>query len=189
MPLIGSGIVVDLNRSAKARATVRATSEHHIGAIAIAGRAHARAHVNVVVRGASGAVNRQEYLTCQPCRIDIATDQAATEVDCCGLVECGRYIRVLSVGRADAPKTAPAISAANEKVAITSNVECSPMGRVGKTERTLPGGPAVCGPVEQTRAANSGRAPRLIMETVSCAVGPIYREPLLIAAACKSVPL
>jgi len=63
------------------------------------------------------------------------------------------------------------------------------MGGVRKTERTLPGGSAIRGATEQPGGATGGRAPGLVMESVSGTVGPIYRKPFLIAATCEPVGL
>lgn len=189
MPLIGGRIVINPMRRAKGHSAVGAADEIDVGPVVIAGRAHARAHVNVVVSRAAGAVNRQEYLTCQSYGINIAAHQAAAEVDCCRLVERRRHIRVLRVGRADAPKAAPAISAANEKIAVGGNVQCSPMGRVRQTKRTLPGGSTVCGAIEQPASTGGSRAPSLVLEAVTGAVGLIDGKPFLVPCTRVSVRL
>jgi hypothetical protein len=59
-----NGIIVDPLWRAKAYSAVRAAREHDIRSGVEAGRSHSSQHVNIVVRRAAGAVNRQEYLPC-----------------------------------------------------------------------------------------------------------------------------
>ena len=64
MPLVRRGIVVDANRRAEADAAVRAARNLYIGAGAVVGRSDARQHIDVVIRGAAGAVDCQKDLAC-----------------------------------------------------------------------------------------------------------------------------
>jgi ABC-type protease/lipase transport system fused ATPase/permease subunit len=64
MPFVGRGIAIDANGRAKAHAAVGAARNHHIGAVTVAGRPHAGQHVDVVIRGAAGAVDCQKDLAC-----------------------------------------------------------------------------------------------------------------------------
>jgi hypothetical protein len=59
------------------------------------------------------------------------------------MIERWRDARVLCIARANAPKAASAISAANKKVAVRRNVECSPDGGVGDSDRIHPGDTAI----------------------------------------------
>ena len=139
MPLISGCVIIDPNRRTKACAAVGAARNHHVGAVAVARWSHTGQHVDIVISGAAGTIDCQEYLPCQPSRIDIAARQAATEVHCGSLVKRWCLVPNLRIGRANAPETASAVSAANEKVPVGGNVECSPMRRVGKVKWTLPG--------------------------------------------------
>src|SRR5205807_5166568 len=98
---------------------------------------HARQHVNIVVGRAAGAVNYQEDLPRKTAWIyRAAVNQAAAHVNGGDLVKSRRHSRVPRVGRADTPKAATTIPAANEEVAVGSHVECSPqIGRASCRER------------------------------------------------------
>src|SRR4029077_16535368 len=170
-------------RRAKACPAVGAAREHHVGSVA-AGRSHAGQHVNVIVRRAAGAVNHQEYLPCKSAWINGASvNQAAPHVDCRDLIKCWRDSRVLCVARPNAPKTATRIPAADEKIAVAGHVKCSPLRRVGNTDRSLPGGPVVGGTAESAEIASEELGPELVLETVAHAGGyPVDREPFLVAA-------
>src|SRR6266404_4272647 len=143
MPLVGGSIVVDANGGAEAGAAVGAPRNHYIGAIGVAGRSHTAQHVDVVVCRTPGAVNRQKYLAYEASRVDRPTNHAASHVHRRDLIKGWRLVPNLCVARANAPEAASAISAADEEIAVSSNVECSPPGRVRKTERTLPCDPGI----------------------------------------------
>jgi len=99
VPLVRvDGIIVDPLRRAKARAAVGAAREHHVGPVS-AGRSHAGYHVNVVISGAAGAINRQEDLPTKSAWIDgAAVNQAAAHVNCRNLVKSRGDSGVLRVG-------------------------------------------------------------------------------------------
>jgi hypothetical protein len=126
VPLVRRGIVIDANSRAEAGAAVRAARNHHICASAVAGRTHAGQRVNVIVRRSTGTVNPQELLADESSWIYVSTNHAPTHVHGRNLVKGWRHSRVLRIGRTNAPKTASAIVAANEEVAVASHVKCSP---------------------------------------------------------------
>ncbi len=138
MPFVGGGIVIDANSRAEGGAAVGATREHHIRPAAITRWPHAGQRINIVVSRPAGTVNPQELLADESSRIYVSTNHASTHVDGGNLVKGWRHSRVLRIGRTDAPKTASAIVAANEEVAVASHVECSPSGGVWQTEWRLP---------------------------------------------------
>src|SRR4029077_7590003 len=189
MPLVGRSIAIDANGRAKAHAAVGAARNHYICAIAVARRSHTTQHVNVVVCRTPGAVNRQKYLAYEASRVDRPTNHAASHVHRRNLIKGWRLVPVLCVARANAPEAASAVSAANEEIAISSNVERSPPGRVRESERSLPSYPAIGGAAEQPTSAGRGRAPSLVLKAVPRAVGLIDGEPLLVASSCVSVRL
>ena len=189
MPLVGRSIVIDANGRAKARAAVGAARNHHIRAVTVAGRSHTGQHIDVVIRRAPGAVNCQKDLAREAAWIDRPASEATAEVHCRNLVKRRRLVSNLRIRRADTPKATSAISAANEEIAITGHVERSPTCGVRQTERSLPCDTGVSGAVEQPTAACRSRAPRLVLESVSWAVGSVDCEPLLVAAPCCSVGL
>ena len=119
MPLVRvHGIVVDPMRCTERCPSIGAAREHHVRAIA-AERADAGYHVNVVVSGAAGAVDRKEDLAGESAWIHRAAEnQAAAHVDCCDLVKRWRNSRVLCVTRPNAPEAATGIPAADEKISI-----------------------------------------------------------------------
>src|SRR6266571_1898047 len=189
MPFVGGGIIVDANGRTEARAAVGAARNHHIGAVAVAGRSHAAQHVDVVVGCAARAVNCQEYLAYEASWVDRPTNHAASHVHRRNLVKRRRLVSNLRIRRANTPEATSAISAANEEIAVSSNVECSPPGRVRETQRRLPGDPAIGGAVEQPASAGRGRAPSLVLKAVPRSVRLIYGKPFLVACSCVSVRL
>ena len=138
VPLIGSRVVVDPNRRPEACSAIGAAREHYIRPVAVTGRPHAGQHVNIVVRRAAGAIHSEEYLTCESRGVYVSAHQAATEVNRRNLVESWCDTRVLRIGGTNAPKAASAIAAPNEQISVTGDIECSPMGGVGKAKWCLP---------------------------------------------------
>jgi len=148
MPFVGRSIVIDADGRAEACAAVRATREHHIRPAAVTRWPHAGQRINVVVGRPAGTVDPQELLANEPSWIYVSTNHAPTHVHGGNLVKGWRHSRVLRIGRTDAPKTASAIVAANEEVAVASHVKCSPTRRIRQAKRTLPGGSAIRGATE-----------------------------------------
>src|SRR5207253_9858451 len=179
---------VDRLRRVTAWPAVGAAREHHVGPVAAEG-SHAGQHVNIVVGRAAGAVNYQEDLPRKTAWIyRAAVNQAAAHVNGGDLVKSRRHSRVPRVGRADTPKAATTIPTANEEVAVGSHVECSPLRRVGNTDRTLPGDSAIGGATESAEVASEEFGPKLVLKAVTHAGGcPINREPFLVAAVRASV--
>jgi hypothetical protein len=60
VPLILGWVVIDPVWRAEGQSAVCAAHKHHVSPIALAWRLNARQHVNVVVRGSAGSVDRQE---------------------------------------------------------------------------------------------------------------------------------
>jgi len=139
MPFVRvDGIIVNPVRCAERCPSIGAAREHHVRAIA-AERADAGDHVNVVVSGTAGAVDSKEDLASKSAWIyRAAENEAAAHVDCRDLVKRRRDSRVLRVGRADTPKTATRIPAADKQVTVAGYVERSPLRRVRNTYRSLP---------------------------------------------------
>jgi hypothetical protein len=127
VPFVSGGIVIDLNRRAKAGAAVSAACNHYIVTSTVGGRAHATQHVNVIVSGATGTINCQEDLSTKSSGIyRSTTHQTTTKIYRRDLIKGRRLVSDLRIRRADAPETAAAISAADKKIAVAGNVECSP---------------------------------------------------------------
>src|SRR6266481_2101652 len=124
-------IVINPNRRAEAQTAVGAANKHDVGPAA-AEWLYAGYHVNVVVSRATGTVNRQEHLAGKPARINSAAIHgAAAHVDCGHLVKRRRDVWVLRIGRANAPEVAPLVAAANIKITVAGDIECSPDRAVG----------------------------------------------------------
>ena len=189
MPFVGGGIVIDANSRAEGGAAVRASRNLYIRARRVVGRPHGGQRINVVVSRPAGTVNPQELLADESSRIYVSTNHAPTHVDGGNLVKGWRHSRVLRIGRTDAPKTASAIVAANEEVAVASDVKCSPTRRIRQAKRTLPCNTAIGGAVEQSTAASSCRTPGLVLESVAGAVRSINGEPLLVTSTGSSIRL
>ena len=189
MPFVRvDGIIVNPKGGTKSQATVRAAREHHIRAIATK-RADAGHHVSVVVSRAAGTVNSKEDLAGESAGIHRAAEnEAAAHVDCSDLVKCWRDSRVLRVARADAPKTAARISAADEKIAIAGHIERSPLRRVGNADWSLPRCSVISRTTESSELASGEFGPKLVLKTVTHAGGrSVNCEPFLIAAMCPLV--
>ena len=190
MPFVSGGIVIDLNRRAKAGAPVSAVCNHYIVTSTVAGRTHATQHVNVVVSGATGTINCQEDLSTKSSGIyRSTTHQTTTKAYRRDLIKGWGLGSNLRIRRADAPETAAAISAADKEVAIRSNVECSPSRRVRQTKRCLPRDTGVSGAIKQPAAASGGRTPSLVLKAVSRTIGSVDSEPLLVTPATEAVGL
>src|ERR1700730_503503 len=185
MPLtLVDGIVIDSVRCAEASSAIGAAHKHHVGSAGSASWLHTCQHVNVIVCRATGTVHRQEYLSRQSFWIyQSARNYAAAEVDCSNLVKSWNEAPVLCVTRANAPKLAPLISAADKEIAVGVHIECSPDGMVRDIDWIHPGNPAVGGTAELSAAVIIAvSAPKLVLESVTHAVSPIYGEPLLVAS-------
>ena len=181
-------IVVDPVRRAKGQSTVGAAREHHIGAGSEAGWLYTGDHINIIVSGTTGVVHCQEQLPCQAAWIGpprVAEIETAAKADLSDLVKSGRDSRVLRIARAKAPKWAGKVGrAADKEIAVCIHVQRSPDRRARKKDWTHPCGPAVGGAAELPAAPIVARgAPSLILEPVTCAVGPVYGKPLLVASA------
>src|SRR3989442_13135297 len=76
-------IIIDPVGGAEGQSAIGAASEHHVAPVGGAERFHCSDHVNVVVRGAAGAVNSQKNLSYKSARINrAAVDQTAAHVNC-----------------------------------------------------------------------------------------------------------
>src|SRR5438045_5679652 len=144
MPLtMVDGIVIDSVRCAEASSAVGAAHEHHVCSAGSASWLHTCQHVNVIVCRATGTVQRQEYLSRQPFWIyQPARKDAAAEVDCSNLIKSWNEAPVLCVTRANAPKLASLIAAADEEIAAGVHIECSPDRLVRNIDRIHPWKPA-----------------------------------------------
>src|SRR5207253_7157243 len=153
-------------------------------------RHDASQHVNVVVSRTTGAINRQEQLPVQSCRIDAAAAEDATHVDRGNLVKNRRLVPDLRIARADAVKHIVKVAfAAKKEISIRGHVQGSQIGRVRNSDGSLPGDPAISGSAELAAAAASSRVPRLILEPVPRAASLIDGKPLLIASTREAVGL
>jgi hypothetical protein len=187
MPFIRKAIVIDPLRSAESQSAVGAAHKHHIGCGSTGGP-HTGQHVDVVVRGTAGAVNRKEYLPAEPYSIDAALHDGATETDSCAPVEYRCLSADLCVARANATKSRAAAPTANENVAVGIHIERSIYGSIWNNNRRLPRHPAVGGALELNAAAVAVNAiVSLVLESVPRSVGFVDGEPLFVAAACASV--
>src|SRR5207253_6296027 len=186
MPLtMVDGIVIDSVRCAEAPSAVGAAHEHHVRSAGSASWLHTCQHVNVIVCRATGEVHRQESLSRQPFWIyQPARNYAAAEVDCSNLVKSWNEAPVLCATRANAPKLAPLVAAADKEIAVGVHIECSPDGLVRNINRIHPCNPAVGGTAKLSAAVIIAvGAPKLVLESAThAAVSPIYGEPLLIAS-------
>ena len=189
MPLVCGSIVVDPVRRAKGQPAVGAADKHHICTVAVGRRAYARHHVNVVVSRAAGAIHRQEYLACKACRVYRSANETAPHADCRDLIKSWSDSRILRVRRANTPEAASAIAAANEKIAATGDVECSPMSGVGKIKRALPCYAGIGRAAKQATSASGRRTPSLILKPMPHSVGSVDREPLFVTSSCVSIRL
>src|SRR5947199_250226 len=135
--------------------SVGAANEHHVPAIIGTEWLHAGHHVNVIVGGSARPVHREERLPCQSVWIHRAAENdAAAHINCSNLVKSWRDTWILSVGRADAPETAPLVITANKHVAVGGHIQCSPIRVIWNVNWTLPGGAAIRGAVEFSEVAS-----------------------------------
>src|ERR1041385_297038 len=111
MPFAGiDHVVIDSLRCAEGRAAVGAAHKHHVGG-APPVRHHARQHIDVVVRRAAGAIDRQEYLSVQSRWVDSPAPEEATHVDRSASVKGRRLGRDLRIARALAKEGAESFAA------------------------------------------------------------------------------
>ncbi len=174
MPLgLVVGVVIDSHRRAEGYSTICAAGEHHLGG-ALAVREYAGKHVDVVVSRPTGTVHCQERLPTKSYSIYAALNEVATEVDGSVLIEIWRDVRVLRIGRAKTVEGGP--SSANKKIAVRVNVERSGIGKIWKTDRSLPGGPAVGGPAESAEFTSKELGPELVLEPVTRSTNSRHRR-------------
>jgi len=179
-------VVINPVRRAKSQSTVCAAYEHHIGPGSEAGWLYTGDHVNIIVSGTTGPVHCQEQLSRQAAWINcIGEIETAAKVDLSDPVKSGRDCRVLRIAGAKAPKWAGKVGrAADKEIAVCIHVQRSPDRRARKKDWIHPCGPAVGGAAELPTAPIVARdAPSLILEPVTCAVGPVYGEPFLVTSA------
>src|SRR5437588_224783 len=178
-------------RRAKGQSAIRAAREHDIAPVAGAKLLHRGKHVNIVVGCRAGAVHCQEDLAGQSTWIDSRAKQHATaKIDRNVLIKSWRDGRVLRVAGPNTKKRAPKISPADEQIAISVYVECSPHRLVGDINWIHPRDSAVSRPTELPEAARGSGAPDLVLEAVTHAAGRLINcEPLLVTASCVSVGL
>ena len=70
-----------------------------------------------------------------------------------------------------------------KEIAVGIHVERSPLRRVWNINRSLPGDPAaISGPAELSAVTTKKAGPKLILESMTRAAGPIDREPFLISS-------
>jgi len=126
---------------AKGCSAIGAAREHHISAVIRAERFDACQDVNIIVSSRPGTVHCHERLSTKANPIYAALNEVATQVDLSGLVKSRRLPPDLCIGRANAPKRAPAPG--KEKVAVRVHVHRSGIGTVWNVNRTLPSHSAV----------------------------------------------
>src|SRR5207302_6819319 len=145
-------IVVYLHWRTKCCSVIGAAYKHYISG-ASPGWHHAGQHVNVVVSGGAGMVDRQKQLSPQSVWIDSPeTTDEATHVNLRDLVKSRCHAAVLSVARPYAIKRAESLPA-NKEVAIGVHVECAGGRLVRNIDRRLPGHATVGGALELYAAA------------------------------------
>src|SRR6266480_4556363 len=186
-----SRIVVDSLRCAKGCTAIGAAREHYVRWVkATSRRIRACQHVNVVVRGGAGTVNRYKGLPGESTGIYVAAENdAAAQIDSGNLIKSRSDVRVLCIGRTNTPKLAAYSSAAaDKKVTVSGHVERSPLRKVRNADRRLPSCPAVGGSVESAKVTSGALGPKLVLKAVAHAGrGPIDGEPLLVAAVRVSI--
>ena len=182
------GIVINPEGRAEVEAAIGAAGEHHVAAVARAGRPHGRHHINIVVGGRAGAVYRKENLAGESAGIDrAAIKYAAPEIHRGNLVESRGNAAILGVARTHAPERATEIAAADEKIAIGVDIQCSPYGRIRNTDWIHPRDAAIGRTAEQPTGTAGRTTPGLILKSVADAIGRINGEPLLVTALGLSV--
>lgn len=145
---------------AKGCSAIGAAREHHISAVIGAERFDACEHVNIIVSGRPGTVHCHERLSTKAYSIYAALNEVATQVDLSGLVKSRRLPPDLCIGRANAPKRAPAPG--EEKVAVRVHVQRTRIRIVWNVNRSLPSRPAVDRAIELSKVAGEKTGPKLI---------------------------
>src|SRR5437899_7937330 len=167
MPLVCGWVVIDSHRRAKAGAAVGAAREHHVCAVAIAGRPDTAQHVNVIIRRSARTIHCHENLRCQSSWIYIPADPDAPQIHLSDLFKGWRLIAKLRVTGTDAPKSdINQILSANEQIAVGIYVSRSMYHPMGNVDRGLPGHAPVCGTAEFAGAARIVDRPVLVMKPV-----------------------
>src|ERR1051325_79217 len=121
------GIVIDSLRRTEGLSAIRAAGEHHVAAVARAGRPHGRDHIDVVVGGRAGAIHRKENLAGKSAIDCAAKKHAAPEIHRGNLVESRGNASVLGVARPNAPERTATITGTDEKVTVSIDVQRSPL--------------------------------------------------------------
>src|SRR5947207_433423 len=91
-------IIIDAVQSAETESAVGAAREHDVCPIVGAGRLDAGQHVNVVISGGAGTVDRQEQLPTKSYTIYSALNQTAAEADRNILIKSWSDASVLGIG-------------------------------------------------------------------------------------------
>src|SRR5258708_29427975 len=184
-------IVGNSLRRAEGQSAIRAAREHDVAPVAGAELLHRGKHVDIVVRSRAGTVYCQEDHSRQSPWIDRCTKQhAAAEVDRNVLIKSWRDGRVLRVAGPNTKKRAPKISPADEEIAISVHIECSPHMLIGDINWIHPRDSAVSRSTELPEAARGSGAPDLVLEAVTHAAGCLIdREPLLVTSSRVPVGL
>ena len=183
MPLARvNGIVINLVGCAEGQSIVGAAREHHVGGAA-SWRHYARQHVNVVVSGTTGAINRQEQHSGKSTWIDSpAKNEVAAHVHRGYPVKSRCLVPNLRIARTDAVKGVA--FSADKNIAVRVHIECPVHRAIGNGNWTLPGNAAVGRALElHAAAATVNAVVCLVLKPVPRAVGLIDGEPFLIAAA------
>src|SRR5262252_4556204 len=156
------GIIIDTHRRAEGCAAIGAAREHHFGKVP-ARREYAGKHVNVIVSGATGTVHGHERLAGKSYSIYSAATQVTAHVHGSDSVEGRCLVAVLRIARAKAVKLVGL--PADKQVAVGVHVEGSPLRRVWKIKRCLPGdSAAVGGPAEVSAVAGEEAGPELVLK-------------------------
>ena len=115
--------------------------------------------------------------------IDAARNYAAAEVDCSTWSKVGVTAPFFALVERMHQNWLPALPPPIKRLPFESTSSVPQYGRVGNIDRIHPGDPAVGGTAELPAAVIiAGGAPKLVLESVTRAVGLIYREPLLVAS-------
>jgi len=183
-------IVSNSLRCAEGQSAIGAAREHDVAPVVGAKLLHRGNHVNIVIGSGAGAIHSQKDLSRKSAWIDrSAKQQAPAEINCSDLVKCWRDIWVLCIARTNAPKLAAECTSATDKqIAVAGHVECSPLSKVGKTERTLPSDPTVRRTAKSAEVATP-LGPNLVLKAVAHATGLIDGEPLLVTTSRVAVGL
>ena len=143
---------------------------------------HAREHVDVVIRRATGVIDCQEQHPGKPHAIDSTATENATHVDGCYLVKNRCLITDLRVARPNTIKGVP--FSAYKNLAVRVHIERTVHRPVGNTDWTLPGYSAVGRALElHSATATVNAVVRLVLESVTRTVGLVDSKPLLISSS------